>query len=189
MARSNTFFSLALVCLATAGHGCGDDTKDGAEGSVMTADASAGTDAGAAPGTGAGADASEIDPTVDVPCPNDFPQYHDGMTQKAGDLTVKLLSVSPAPPRQQTPNNWALSVLNADGSPATGFTVTSPDSYMPVHRHHGRQPPKVVLGADPGAFKLDTIDFFMRGPWQVIFSIVPATGGDGVRTTFQVCVN
>ena len=178
MARSNTLLTLALGCLVIVG--CGDDADGPSISSVMAADAATGGDASVG-------DASDIDTTVDVPCDPTYPQYHEGMTQKAGDLTVKLLSVSPAPPRQQTPNNWALQVVNADGTPATGFAVARPDSYMLVHNHHGRQPPQIAMGAD-GNFTLSTIDFFMRGPWQVTFSLTP-TGGKEFITTFQVCVN
>lgn len=181
MFRFNTFLMLVLGCLVSVGVGCGDDTTPTNTGSSMTADASLGADAGV------GGDASDVDPTADVPCDSTYPAYHDGMTQKAGDLTVKLLSVNPNPPRQQTPNNWALQVVNADGTPATGFTVSLPDSYMPVHNHHGRQPPKVAMDADSGTFQLNTIDFFMRGPWRVTFSVTP-TGGKEIVTTFQVCV-
>ena len=58
---------------------------------------------------------------------------------------------------------------------------------MPVHGHHGRQPPVATVGSTPDMVELDGIDFSMRGPWQVSFNVQPA-GGTSVLTTFQVCV-
>ena len=178
MARSHTFLTLALGCLLAAGCG-GGGSEPVVPGSVP--DAGRPVDLG---------DASDIDvdTDADTPCDNTFPSFHDGMTQKAGDLTVKLMTVDPAPPRQQVANSWALQAVNADGTPATGFTVTVPDSYMPAHNHHGRQPPKIVMGTAPGSFSLNAIDFFMRGPWQVTFTVTP-TDGKQIVTTFQICVD
>jgi hypothetical protein len=128
-----------------------------------------------------------VDEEEEVPCTEDYPVYREGMTVKAGDFTVQLLSVSPAPPRQQTANNWMLQVVDSAGAPASGVTIENPDSYMPVHRHHGRTVPKAVPQSEPGKVQIAGIDFKMRGPWQVNFDVVP-TGQKAILTTFSICV-
>jgi hypothetical protein len=163
------FFALALAAGLVAVTACGDDSNT----PVLVPAADAG-----------GGDESEEE---EAPCAADYPVYHDGMTVQAGALTVRLLSVAPAPPRQQTPNNWMLEVVDAAGTPASGFTIGNPDSYMPVHRHHGNQPPKVVVQSEPGRVQLAAIDFKMRGPWQVNFDVVP-NGEKPIATTIQICV-
>jgi hypothetical protein len=121
------------------------------------------------------------------PCTPQYPEYREGLTAMAGDLTVRLLGVSPAPPRQKTPNDWVFAITRADGTPASGVTLANPDSYMPAHNHHGRTPPKLGTSSAPGAAALDDIDFKMRGPWEVNFDVVPA-GAAPIPTTFRICV-
>lgn len=168
MSPCSRFLALALAAGLCGVAACGDDKNPNTPASV-------------------GADAGEDSVEEEAPCAADYPLYRDGMTARAGDLTVRLVSVSPSPPRQQMPNNWLLELVDGTGAPATGFTIENPDSYMPVHLHHGKAPPKVVVQNEPGRVQLSAIDFKMRGPWQVNFDVVPA-GGKPTLTTFQVCV-
>jgi len=170
------FLALALGA-SLASVGCGEDTSgDKADGALNGKDGE--HDAHHHP------DAGEEE--EDVPCTPEYPAYSDGMTAKAGDLTVRLVSVSPEPPRQQTPNNWALEVVDAAGKPVSGVTIDTPDSFMKVHNHHGRTQPKVVVESEPGRVKLNAIDFKMRGPWWVTFNV--ASGGKTNEAKFWICV-
>ncbi|MDB4971806.1 MAG: hypothetical protein JWN48_147 [Myxococcaceae bacterium] len=201
MARLHPFLTLGLVCALAGVQACGDDAatsdgqsnlngRDGSSSATLDAALDAALDAGASSQGDSGADAAaadDLDEDEDVPCTPDFPDYSDGMTAKAGDLTVRLLHVSPEPPRQQTPNTWVIEIVQADQTPALDATVSNADSYMPVHRHHGITRPVVQAGAAPGQTKISAINFKMRGPWQVNFDVTPA-GGKPIITTFQVCV-
>lgn len=174
MSPHSRFFALVLGA-SLVSFGCGEDTS-GAEtdSSHDGADAHQGHhDAG--------------DEEEEVPCTGAYKPFSQGMTTKAGDLTVRLVSVSPEPPRQQTPNNWLLEVVDAAGAPVSGVAIENPDSWMEVHKHHGRTQPKVVPQADPGKVQLSAIDFKMRGPWQVNFDVVVA-GGKPAAASFSICV-
>jgi hypothetical protein len=168
MSPRSRFLALALGAALLAVAACGDDEDPRSQ-------------------VGADAGAGAADEVEEVPCGADYPAYHADIKVQAGDLTVKLVSVAPEPPRQQTPNNWMLEVVDASGAKATGFTIENPDSYMPVHRHHGNQPPKVVVQSEPGRVQLAAIDFKMRGPWQVNFDVVPS-GAKPISTTIPICV-
>jgi len=185
---------LALVAFpACEGEDTSDDHGDHADGHVHDDAGGAHADGHVdADGHGDHADAGEdhehdAGEAADAPCTSEYLVFRDGLTAKAGDLTVKLVSVSPSPPRQKTPNDWTLQLVNADGTPATGFTIARPDSFMPVHNHHGRTPPKVGTPSGPGGALIEDIDFRMRGPWEVNFDVVPATGA-AIPTTFRICV-
>ena len=164
--RTRTRLLALALCATLVSIGCGDEETKGDP---------------------SGADAGPDDGEEEVPCRAEYPVYHEGITVKAGELTVSLLTVSPEPPRQQTPNTWMLEVKDAAGAPAAGFTIENPDSYMPVHGHKGKRPPKVVPQSEPGRVQLAAIDFTMRGPWQVNFDVVPQ-GGAAIPATLQICV-
>lgn len=122
----------------------------------------------------------------EAPCTVDYPQFRDGLSIQAGELTVRLLSVAPAPPRQKTPNDWTLELVTAAGAPAAGATVSDVEAFMKAHGHPGRNPQVVAL-AEPGRVLLDNIGFSMRGPWEVNFTVTPA-GGAPTPATLQICV-
>lgn len=133
--------------------------------------------------------AADTDDQLDeeVPCDANYPSFTAGMSVKAGAYTVKLQSITPAPPRQKVKNNWVLQILDASGQPASGLTFTNASSYMPVHRHGGNRTPVGVAAAEAGSYQLNDIDFIMRGPWQVLFDV--QQGSDKIGTaTIQICV-
>jgi hypothetical protein len=191
MARMHSRLALVLSCLLAGGYAsCGDEEEPQSLDHDADHDHDHHGEHDAAAPDAALADAGltdDVEVYEDVPCAADYPVYKDGMSAKAGELVVRLLSVSPAPPRQKTPNNWVFSVVDAEGTPVSGVSFGTPDSYMPVHRHHGRTPPIAAAGTQPGQVLLNAIDFKMRGPWQVNFDVVPA-GGQPIATTFQICV-
>lgn len=129
----------------------------------------------------------DVDLNEDTPCSADYPEFTAGMSKPAGELTVKLLSISPQPPRQKVKNNWTVQVVDASGAPVSGITLANADSYMPVHRHHGKTLPYTNTTSDPGGAQLTDIDFIMRGPWQVLFDVLK-DGTKAGKATFQICV-
>ena len=123
----------------------------------------------------------------DAPCNADYPRYRPGLSVKAGDMTVLAVSMVPAPPRQRVPNDWVLQLFDASGTPVADATIANATSYMLVHGHSGNSRPIVVPQQTPGQFKLDNIDFKMRGPWEVLFDVT-RQGGRPTLVTFKICV-
>lgn len=137
-----------------------------------------------------GTKGQEQPPPVDeiALCGTDYPSYAPGMTVKAGALTAKLISASPSPPRQKVPNHWIVELRDEQGKPVTDYTLSTPDSFMPAHNHHGRSAPSAEPGLEAARAQIRDIDFNMRGPWQVLFD-VERPGAKPVTATFQVCVH
>lgn len=181
-----TSFSRSLLlasCLSALAlvYACGDDSE------------AADSDHDAEHDHDAGGEHNHDDPVADVdldaatPCSAEYPSFTAGMSKPAGALTVKLMSISPEPPRQKVKNDWTVQVVDASGAPATGITLANADSYMPVHRHHGKTLPYTNTTSEPGGAQITKIDFIMRGPWQVLFDVLQ--NGTKVGTaTFQICV-
>jgi hypothetical protein len=129
--------------------------------------------------------APEPAPRVDngALCGPTYPELTPGMAVKVGALRVKLAEADPTPPRQKVPNHWTLEISNESGAKVTDVTLSNPDSFMPVHNHHGRTRPTV----EAAALRIRDIDFNMRGPWQVLVDLTQAGNKLGTAT-FQVCV-
>ena len=125
---------------------------------------------------------------ADAPCSAAYPAFRAGLETKAADLTVRLLSVDPQPPRQKSDNTWVLEVVDAAGKPVPGAVITSADTYMDVHKHGGRWEPTIAKGAAPGQFELTRIDFKMPGPWRLRFGVKPSADAAEARASFQICV-
>jgi hypothetical protein len=96
-----------------------------------------------------------------------YPDYAPGMSVKVGSLTAALHSVRPTPPRQKVANEWNVEIRDERGQPVPEASISNPDSFMPVHNHHGRTPPSTAALSEPGRAQIKAIDFQMRGPWQV----------------------
>jgi hypothetical protein len=176
---------LLATCVSALGlaYACGDDAAESDEhhdGHDHVGDHEHDHDAASA------ADADDHT-DEDVPCDATYPSFTAGMSVKAGDLTVKLLSIDPEPPRQKTDNDWVLQVVDASGAVVDGITFANGKSYMPVHRHGGRTPPTSAAGTAAGTIQLNDIDFIMRGPWQVLFD-VQRNGAQVGLATIQICV-
>lgn len=120
-------------------------------------------------------------------CGAGYPDYAPGTAVKVGALTAKLVSARPSPPRQKVPNQWDVEISTESGAPATGVTLSNPDSFMPAHNHHGRTRPSVVAATEGSTARIDEIDFSMRGPWQVRVDLEQAGAKLGTAT-FQICV-
>jgi hypothetical protein len=175
---------LLSTCLAALGfaYACGDDAPAEDEDHAHDHDAG-GHDHDAA------TEADGGDPNLDdeVPCDANYPSFTPGMSVKAGAFTVKVQAITPAPPRQKTRNDWTVQVLDASDQPVSGLTLVNPASFMPVHNHGGRTPPVASAGTEPGTYKLERIDFIMRGPWQVLFDLQQNGAAVG-KATVQICV-
>jgi hypothetical protein len=123
-----------------------------------------------------------------VPCTDAYPTFRDGLSVAAADLTVRLLSIDPQPPRQKRDNDWVLEIVDAAGMPVVDATIVDVDTWMDVHDHGGRWPPDIVPAGQPGRIELQRLDFKMAGPWRVRFGVKASAGGAVVRTSLPICV-
>lgn len=154
---------------------------------LSTALGCGGDDGGSA---GTGSDGKQVDDEKEeVPCdPKEYPSYTPGLEATKGDVTVRLVEVDPEPPRQLQKNNWTVEVVDGSGEPLQGASITRADSWMIVHNHGGRHPPKIEKGASAGSFVLNDLDFRMRGPWQVRMDVKKSADAAPVQVVLQVCV-
>ena len=175
MSATKRFLGLVLSCGVIAlGSACGGDDAP--------ADPHAGHDAGHPTGH-VDEDSGEAEP-----CTAAYPAFREGMRAKAGDLTVRLLSVDPEPPRQKMDNTWVLEVVDASGKPVPGAVIEDADTYMDVHKHGGRWDPTIAPGAEPGQFELTRVDFKMPGPWRLRFAVKASATSAAARANFPICV-
>ena len=109
------------------------------------------------------------------------------MEQKgaAGALAVKLESINPNPVIKGN-NDWKIQVVDAQGAPVSGATITV-KPYMPDHGHGSSIIPQVAAGADPGTYDVSLLNLFMPGIWTVTFDV---TTQDNVTDSavFTFCV-
>jgi hypothetical protein len=123
-----------------------------------------------------------------VPCTDSYPRFRTGLSVAAGDLTVRLLSIDPQPPRQKRDNDWVLEVVDAAGMPVVEATIVDVDTWMDVHNHGGRWAPDVAPAGEPGRIALSRLDFKMAGPWRVRFGVRASASAAVLRTSLPICV-
>ena len=108
--------------------------------------------------------------------------------QKLGDrgqVTFRLMAATPSPPKRPT-NSWLIHV-EAGGAPVTGVELHA-KPYMPDHEHGtGVKPVITEVAGTPGDYKVDQLDLWMPGLWEVTFDITP-TGGAKDQTVFRACL-
>jgi YtkA-like len=103
---------------------------------------------------------------------------------KNAALQFTLTSAAPAPPSRGD-NMWMLEVKSG-GAPVTGATVTVAP-YMPDHRHRSGVDTIITPGPTPGTYKLEPVNFFMPGIWEVTIGATPA-GGVRDQAVFSFCI-
>lgn len=123
-----------------------------------------------------------------VPCTDSYPTFRPGLSVAGGELTVRLLSVDPQPPRQKRDNDWVLEVVDVLGMPVGDATIVDVDTWMDVHGHAGRWAPDIVPQGQPGRIALQRLDFKMAGPWRVRFGVKASASAAVVRTSLPICV-
>lgn len=67
-------------------------------------------------------------------------------------------------------HSWVLDVVDPDGKPVTGATLTVSGG-MPIHDHGLPTSPRVTRELEPGRYLLEGMRFHMRGEWQVEVAI------------------
>jgi hypothetical protein len=121
-------------------------------------------------------------------CPDTTPAFSLGMQAKGrdGHIVAALIEASNAPPLRFL-NDWTIELRDAAGTPLSDVSIKSARPFMPVHGHDGNVQPTVKPLAAPGRFAIDSLNFNMRGPWEIQLSLhAPSVGDDYV--VFQICV-
>lgn len=67
-------------------------------------------------------------------------------------------------------HRWTLNVVDRDGEPVTGATLTVTGG-MPAHDHGLPTSPQVTRELAPGRYLLEGVRFHMRGKWQIEVAI------------------
>lgn len=155
--KQNAF--LLLASLAVAASACGDDDH-GDHGSS---------------GGGGNATACEKDTRKDL--------YTAGLSKQAGDLTVKIMDATPAPPTKGT-NAMTLEIADAAG-PVAGATVNVLP-FMPDHGHGSAVTP-VVTDMGGGKYKVEKVYLAMAGLWRITVS-VQKPGAAAQEVAFAFCL-
>jgi hypothetical protein len=166
--HASKFCLSATLCVALFA-GCGDD--DGTDSDPVHVH-----DAGLSDGS-----------YEEVPCPEDTPEFAIGMEAvgEEGAITGRLLDADPAPPRKFE-NDWSVEFVDADGEPLEDVEVVRAWPFMPVHGHDGFYDPDVSALEEPGRYRVDRINMWMRGPWEVHFMLTSESAGDD-HVVFDVC--
>jgi hypothetical protein len=111
-----------------------------------------------------------------------------GLTARGEENTLEaeVLEAAPAPPRRYR-NDWIVQLRAADGSALEDVELTHARPFMPVHGHDGGIAPVIHALSEQGKFRIERLNFSMRGPWQVqLTASSPSRGNDYI--VFHVCV-
>jgi hypothetical protein len=111
--------------------------------------------------------------------------YTPGMEVQgaSGLFKVKLVSMSAVPPANGT-NSWEIQVLDAQGAPVDGATLTA-KPFMPAHGHGSSTTPTITAKGG-GQYTVDALVFSMPGVWQTTLGVTAPQGTDSV--VFSFCV-
>lgn len=121
-----------------------------------------------------------------VSCDDPREQTYAANLQVAGTngiFTFVLLSSQPAPPADQT-NTFVVQVNDASGQPATGATLVSVTSTMPL-MSHGTSEPTIASNGN-GQFTVSGVYLFMAGLWEI--PMTAESGSQKDNAAFYFCV-
>jgi hypothetical protein len=119
-------------------------------------------------------------------CPADVPPLQLQAHARGSKLIATVLAASPVPARRYL-NDWTVRFTDASGAALNDVSVVSARTWMPVHGHDGVVMPQVVRTSDPAELQIRSLNFIMRGPWEVQLSLRSASAGDDA-VVFHVCI-
>lgn len=105
-------------------------------------------------------------------------------TGTQGVLTFRLMGTTPAPPKR--PDNMWIVHVEKDGAPVDGAAF-GVKLYMPDHDHGTGVKPIITAAGTAGDYKVDQLNLWMPGLWEVTFDATPA-GGTKDLATFRACI-
>jgi len=112
--------------------------------------------------------------------------YTVGMAQvgSQGEVTFKLMSVSPAPPMRND-NTWQVDLVDGNGTAIEGATLSA-TPFMPDHGH-GTPIKAEVTEDSPGHYTITPLNLWMPGIWNVTLDATPQ-GGTKDQAVFTFCI-
>jgi hypothetical protein len=137
----------------------------------------------------AGACASDHDDgtTFDCAAVTGDDEYVMGLTKPGamGRIEFKLVSSEPAPPSRGD-NTWTvqLSTMSAPATPVSGASM-SVIPYMPAHDHTSGKAVIVTPMSEAGQYKLDPVNLFMPGVWEITLDV---SGANADSVVFKFCL-
>lgn len=136
--------------------------------------------------TSCGSDGHDPDEPVDCASETRADNIVSGLekTGSRGEVTFRLMGTSPAPPKRPD-NNWVVR-LESNGAPAEGAAVAV-KLYMPDHEHGTGVKPIIGPAGTAGEYKLDQLNLWMPGLWEVTIEATPS-GGTKDSAVFRVCI-
>lgn len=122
-----------------------------------------------------------------VPCPDTIPEFVLGLRAEGAGAghVAELVDANPSPPRLRY-NEWVIELTGTGGDPLDDAAITDAESFMVAHNHDGYVAPIVTPEPEPGRFRVERINLWMPGPWEVRFWTRAADGDDYI--VFDVCV-
>ena len=136
--------------------------------------------------TDSAGDATSFDTSASDVVKSDVDQYVAGLEKSGakGWVTVKLVVSDPIP--QDTGfYTWTVEVHTTEGEPLTGAEVIAKPT-MPDHEH-GTYPP-TTTGKDEGGgrYRLEEMNLFMPGVWQIEIRVNSEADDDTVVYRFDL---
>jgi hypothetical protein len=132
-------------------------------------------------------------PTMTPPAPFDptcegrAEPYFAGIekTSAGGEITVRIVSATPAPPANTDDNMWTVQVLDAAGAPMTGATIVA----APYMVDHGHGAPNIIgTETASGSYDLAPLYLKMTGFWQITIRAAPSGSVLESRVVFPFCI-
>jgi hypothetical protein len=103
----------------------------------------------------------------------------------AGRYELRLMTAAPAPPARGD-NSWVIQVsATATATPVGGAALTV-TPFMPDHAHGSGKTVVVTPEAAAGQYKLEPVNLWMPGLWEVT---VQVTGAAPDRAVFRFCLS
>lgn len=112
--------------------------------------------------------------------------YAAGMKREGVDarLSVTLLDAVPAPPQREL-NDWRVRVEDPSGAPVSDCTLAV-GLFMPVHGHSSTTEPVIAPAEAAGEYRVDDMNFFMPGLWEITFDLTCGAVTDQVQFAFEI---
>lgn len=105
-----------------------------------------------------------------------------------GALDFQMMSATPAPPARGF-NTWVFQInamsSGVVGAPVDGATLTV-IPFMPAHQHDAGVTVEITPMADPGQYKLEPVNLWMKGVWETTIRAVNGPTTDTV--VYKFCI-
>lgn len=112
-------------------------------------------------------------------------QYALGLEGDGAWARVTFVDATPAPPLRGD-NVWVVDVQDTAGAPLDDLEIVV-DPYMPDHAHGTAIRCEVTPEGTPGRYRLEPVNLFMPGLWQVTLTVRSETDEDAI--VFSFCVD